>query len=153
MAQGTVIDFDSWVEGIGNGVFDMSGDVFKMGIINNSLTPVAAAADARWGAGGAVDYSANEVTPGGNYAAGGPSLSAVITDNWTSSGGTVTFNGDDISIAQNASNPSNGYWGIIYDDTIAGKNVVAFIELGGPIDFAAGLFTITWHANGIVRIV
>lgn len=153
MAQGDVLDFNTWVTNIGDQVFDMSTDVFKLGIVDNSVVPTIGAADPRWGAGGGVDFSASEVTPGGNYPAGGISLSAVITDNWTSSGGTHTFDVDDVSIAQDGANPSGAYWGIIYSDTAAGKQCVAFIELGGPLDLSAGLVTITWHASGVIRIV
>lgn len=153
MAQGDVLDFNSFAENLGNSLFDLSGDVFKMGIVDNTIVPTQIAVDSRWGAGGTVNFATNEVTPGGNYAAGGPSLSAVITDNWTSSAGVHTFDGDDVNIAQNAANPSGAFWGIIYDDTDAGKRCLAYVDLGGPIDLSAGLFTITWNANGIIQIV
>lgn len=152
MAQGDITVFNKFKEDIGDKLLDLSGDTFKLGLVDNTTVPSASTADPRWGTGGTTDFSANEVTPGGNYPAGGVSLSAVITDNWTISGGTATFDGDDVSIAKNASNPSGAYWGIIYDSTDTGKRAIAFIDLAGPIDLSAGDFTITWNASGIFSI-
>jgi hypothetical protein len=54
-----------------------------------------------------------------------------------------------VSIAQNASNPNNARWAVIYNDTSAGKEAVAFVDLGGVTDLTAGAFSITWNASGI----
>jgi len=75
-------------------------------------------------------------------------MSVTITDNWSRSVGTNKQDFDDVSIAVNASNPSGAYWGIIYNDTDAGKRAVGFIELGGPIDLSAGAFSVGWNASG-----
>ncbi len=151
MAQGDVTIFDQFYEDKGDKLHNMSGDTFKMGLIDSVQTPAATSADPRWGAGGTTNFATDEVTPGGNYAAGGPSLSVVITDNWARSGGTVTFDGDNVSILQNGSNPTNARWGIIYNDTDAGKRCVGYIDLGAVVDLSAGDFTITWNASGILQ--
>ena len=148
MAQGDVTYFNQYWEDVGDKLHNNSGDVFKCGIVTNATVPATTTADPRWGAGGTTNFLTNEVTPGGNYSTGGPSLSAVITDNWTRSVGTNKQDFDDVSILQNASNPSGAYWGIIYNSTDAGKRAIGFIELGGPIDLSAGDFTITWDASG-----
>ena len=64
----------------------------------------------------------------------------------------VTFDASDVSIAQDASNPNNARWGIIYNDTSAGKEAVAFLDLGGVTDLSAGAFRVTWNANGIFSL-
>ena len=54
--------------------------------------------------------------------------------------------------AQDASNDVDAYWGIIYNFTDAGKDAIAFVDLGGPVDMTAGDLTVTWNASGIFTI-
>jgi hypothetical protein len=89
------------------------------------------------------------VTPGGNYSTGGPTIGSTTYSETT---GTATFDGSDISIAVNGSNPNNARWGIVYNDTSAGKEAVAFLDLGGVTDLTAGTFTVTWNASGIFAL-
>lgn len=152
MAKGDVVVFNQFMEDMGDKLHAMGSDTFKIGLTTGTTTPTAATSDPRWGAGGTTDFSAEEVTAGGNYTAGGESLSAVITDNWTRSAGTSKFDGDDVSILQNVSNPTNARWGIIYNSTDTGKRAVAFVDLGVSTDLSAGDFTITWNANGIFTL-
>lgn len=126
---------------------DLENDVIKVGLVTSTTTPTETTADPRWGAGGTTDWSTNEVTPGGNYSAGGstianPAVTIVTAD--------AKFDGDDISILQNASNPTNARWGILYNDTDTGKRVIGFLDLGADVDLSAGDFTITWNASGIL---
>ncbi len=153
MAQGDVNYFDQFWTDVGNKLHNLSTDTFYIGIVGNGVTPAQTTADPRWGAGGTTDFSAQEVTPGGNYSAGGENLSAVITDNWTSSSGTDKLDFDDVSIAQDASNPSGCYYGIVYNFTDTGKRCVGWIDLGGPLNLAGGPLTITWHANGFLALI
>jgi len=46
-------------------------DTLKMGIVTG-VTPTIATAVPAWGAGGSTNYATSQVTPGGNYATGGP---------------------------------------------------------------------------------
>lgn len=148
MAQGDVTYFNQFWEDVGDKLHNLSTDTFHFGIVTNATVPTATTADPRWGAGGTTNFLTNEVTPGGNYTTGGPSMSVTITDNWTTSGSVSTIDFDDVSIATHASNPTGAYWGIIYNTTDAGKRCVGFIELGGPVDLTAGPFSVTWHASG-----
>jgi hypothetical protein len=109
----------------------------KMGIITNVLTPTVADSDPRWGAGGTQNYATNEVTAGGNYAAGGVTLT---TPTSTLSGAVTSLNATSpITIAANAANPTGAYWAVFYDSTDAGKHVFGYMDLGGPVSLVAGL--------------
>jgi hypothetical protein len=114
-----------------------ASDTVKMGIITNAQTPGINDSDPRWGAGGTQNYSTAEVTPGGNYSAGG----ITVTSPATSLSGAVTSltATSPISLAANASNPTGAFWGIFYDSTDAGKHVFGFIDLGGSLSLVNGL--------------
>ena len=146
MAQGDVTLFNKAVEHIGEKVINLETDTFKLGLVTNAVTPAATTSDPCWGAGGSTNLSTNEVTPGGNYSAGGAS---VANPTYVESAGTVTFDADDVTIAQHASNPTNARWGIIYSDTATNKNAVVYVDLGGVTDLSTGAFTLTWNASGI----
>lgn len=112
-------------------------NTIKMGIITNASPPAVTDSDPRWGAGGSQNYSTNEVTPGGNYAAGGITLAGTTS---TLSGAVTSLNcTSPISLAANASNPTGAYWGVFYDSTDAGKRVFGYIDLGGPVSLVNGL--------------
>lgn len=112
-------------------------NTIKMGIITNVAAPTVNDSDPRWGAGGTQNYATNEVTPGGNYAAGGVSLSGTTS---TLSGAVTSLNATSpITIAANASNPTGAYWAIFYDSTDAGKHVFGYMDLGGPVSLVTGL--------------
>lgn len=114
-----------------------ASDTIKMGIITNAQTPGINDSDPRWGAGGTQNYSTAEVTPGGNYSAGGISLAGTTS---TLSGAVTSLNATSpISLAANAANPTGAFWGIFYDSTDAGKHVFGFIDLGGSLSLVPGL--------------
>src|SRR3979490_1179960 len=114
-----------------------ASDTIKMAIITNAQTPGITDSDPRWGAGGTQNYSTAEVTPGGNYSAGGISLAGTTS---TLSGAVTSLNcTSPISLAANASNPTGAFWGIFYDSTDAGKHVFGFIDLGGSLSLVNGL--------------
>jgi hypothetical protein len=146
MASGDVVFFDQWLVDVQEGVHNMETNTINLGLIDSTQTPAATATDPRWGAGGTVNYSTDEVTPGGNYSTGG---AAIANPSVTLTAGAGVFDGDDISILQNASNPTNARWGIIYNDTAAGKNCIGYVDLGAVVDLSAGDFSVTWNASGI----
>ena len=122
-------------------------DTIKMGIITNAQTPGINDSDPRWGAGGVQNYSTAEVTPGGNYSAGG----VTVTSPAVSLSGAVTSltATSPISVAPNASNPTGAYWGVFYDSTDAGKHVFGFVDLGGPVSLVSGFqFNINNASSG-----
>jgi len=146
MAAGDVVFFDQWLVDVQEGVHNMETDSFKLGLTDSTTTPALTTTDPRWGAGGTTNLSTDEVTAGGNYSAGGASI---LNPAVTLSAGAGVFDGDDISIAQHASNPTNARWGIVYNDTAVGKNAVGYVDLGAATDLSAGAFSVTWSASGI----
>jgi len=122
-----------------------STDVFHLAIMDNTTIPTAATATPVFG-----DFT--EVGAAGSYTANGTSLGALSTL-VSEAVGVMTFDsGTNPTWTQNASNDVDAYWGIIYNFTDAGKDAVAFVELGGPVDMTAGDLTVTWNASGIYTI-
>lgn len=150
MAQGDVIIFNQFCEDESDKLHNGTSDVFYGALITSSVTPAKTTADPRWGAGGSTNFSTNEVTAGGNYSSGGVNLSTTITDNITRSGNVITFTLDNVSIAQNASNPTDARWLIVYNFTDAGKRCVCAVDLGSVRNLSAGLFTVTWSGSNVV---
>ena len=144
MATGDLIVFDEAKAKMIEGDW-ASTDVFYLAIMENTTIPTAATATPVFG-----DFT--EVTAAGSYTANGTSLgalSALVTE----AGGTMTFDsGTNPTWAQNASNTTTAYWGIVYNFTDAGKDALEFIELGGPVDMTAGDLTVTWNASGLYTI-
>ena len=149
MAAGDITLFNEFKEDVGQKIHNLSSDTFKIALVTNAVTPAAGTSDPRWGAGGSTNLSTYEVTPGGNYSAGGATLSS---STWSETAGTATFDASDVTIAQNASNPNNARWAIIYNDTSSGKEALAFVDLGGVTDLTAGAFQATWSASGIFAL-
>lgn len=134
VAKGKMLDGD-WA----------STDHFYLAICDNTATPTAATATPVLG-----DFT--EVGTSGTYVAGGTDLGA-LSDLVTETGGTMTFDSTvNPTWAQNASNDTDAYWGIIYNYTDAGKDALAYVDLGGPVDMTAGDLTVTWNESGIFTI-
>lgn len=144
MATGDVTVFDEAKAFMIDGGWEAADDI-KCAILDNTTAPTAADATPALG-----DYT--EVGTAGSYVAGGTSLGTLGTL-VTEAAGTMTFDSaTNPTWAQNASNDTDAYWGLIYNDTDAGDLAIAFVELGGPVDMAAGSLTITWNASGIFTI-
>lgn len=138
--------FHAALEKMGDGTIDLDTHAFKFALVTGSVTPANSTANPCWGAGGTTNLSSYEVTPGGNYTAGGPSLTTVT---WTESAGIVTFDCDNVTIAQHASNPTNARWAVVYDDTAANNDCVGYIDIGGTTDLSAGAFTYNVSTSGL----
>ncbi len=150
MAKGDIIIFNQWDEDVCDKLHDVSDDVWKVGLVDSTTTPLKTTADPRWGAGGTTNFATNEVTPGGNYSAGGVNVSTTITDNLTRTGAVSSLLADNISIAQHASNPTDARWAILYNSTDAGLRCACAVDLGGDSDLSAGPFTLTWSGTNVV---
>ncbi len=144
MATGDVIVFDEAKAKMLSGDW-ASTDVFHLAIMDNTTVPAAATATP-------VFTTFTEVGAAGSYTATGTSLGALSTL-VSEAAGTMTFDSaTNPTWTQNASNDVDAYWGIIYNFTDVGKDALAFVELGGPVDMTAGALTVTWNASGIFTI-
>jgi hypothetical protein len=128
MARGDVHWFTSFDLKAKSGVsFNLPTDVLKLAIVDNAVVPTASTADPRFGAGGSVDFSAHEVAHATAYT--GPIT--LTSTGWTRSGAVNSLAAANPVVAQDAAGFTNGYYGIIYDDTVAGKYALGFGDLGG----------------------
>ena len=144
MATGDVTVFDEAKAYLLDGGFESTDDI-KCAILDNTTTPTAAFATPAL-----ADFT--QVGSAGTYVAGGTSLGNLGTL-VTETGGTMTFDSStNPTWAQDASNDTDAYWGLLYNDTDAGDRAIAFVELGGPVDMSAGALTITWNGSGIFTI-
>lgn len=151
MASGDITVFHQFKVDMGNKIHDLDTDTYKLGLITTAATPAATAAAPHWGGTGTTNYATNQVTPGGNYATGGPSLASV---DFINSAGTVPWRAAKVSIAQDAANPTNARWGIIYNSTDANKRAVAFVDLGSDRDLTTGPFELRFNSvDGVGAIL
>lgn len=150
MAQGDIHIFSKFVNNTAlASLTSLWGtNTIKMGIITSAQTPSITATDPRWGAGGTENYSTSEVTPGGNYSAGGIALTGTTT---TLAGAVTSLNATSpIAMTANNANPTNAYWGILYDSTDAGKHCFGFIELASAGVAVSTTGGITLHLAGAI---
>lgn len=147
MARGDVHLFASFQQKALSGVsFNLATDTLKLGIINNAVPPAITTPDPRWGAGGATDFSVDQVPLGTGYT--GPIT--LTGDTFTLSGAVSSLKANNVVIPQDAaSGYSNAYWGILYDATTSGNYAVGLVDLGGPISNVNGPDNLTWNAAGI----
>lgn len=144
MAAGDYVTFNEARAYLIDGGWEAADDI-KVAILDNTTTPTAADTTPAL-----ADYT--EVGASGTYTAGGTSIGNLGTA-VTQSGGTVTFDSaTNPSWAQDASNDTDAYWALVYNDTQAGDPAIGFVDLGGPVDMSAGSLTITWNASGIFTI-
>lgn len=91
------------------------------------------------------DVTANEVT-GTNWAAGGVALTGTEL---TISGGTLTYDATDVSVATTTIDNARGY--VLYTnvglDTT--DQLLFLINFGGDVSTVAGTFSIVWAGTGI----
>ncbi len=148
MAAGDFTLFDQYLLDHVEKIHDKD-DTIKLALVTSAVTPTAADAAPHFGGTGTTNYATNEVTPGGNYAAGGPAMAGVASS-ITSNVFKLDFT--DLAISQNASNPTNARWGILYNDTDANKRCIGFLDLGSDRDLSGGDFTYNLPANGLYRV-
>ena len=151
MASGDFTVFSQAKIDLGNKIHNLGsgGDVLKFGLATNVVTPTEADAAPHWAGTGTTNYATNQVTPGGNYSTGGPTLTTQV---FNASGANAKFDVDDVSITQNASNPTNARWAVLYNSTDANKRALGFLDLGSVRDLSGGNFTVTWNASGVFTL-
>jgi len=137
MAAGDLVIFDEAKLALLNGTHDLDTHVTKVMFISNATVPTAADTTPA-----KADYT--EVS-GGNFPAGGDTMTVSLTE----AAGTVTYDfTTNISNLKNASNPTNVFYAVIYNDTDAGKAAIGFVEIAAAgFDATGGDLTLTWGAN------
>lgn len=122
------------------GDVDFEGDTVKVALVTDTYTPDQDTHD-EW-----ADVSANEAS-GTGYTAGGATLGSktVTYDNATN---RTTFSGGNVSWSNST---VTARYAVIYDDTTAGKPLIAYVDFGSNQSSSSGTFTIAWSANGIFR--
>ena len=144
MAAGDLTVFNEAKGFLLDGGFE-AADVIKVALVTSATAPTASTASPTLS-----DFT--EVAAGGNYTAGGASIGDLGTA-VTVSGGTATFDSaTNPSWAQNASNPTNARYAIIYNDTDASDRAIAFVDLGSTIDMTVGSLTLTWNPSGLFTV-
>lgn len=144
MAAGTTTLMDQFEIDLGKKVHNLATDTFKLALITSTVTPSPSDPAPHFGGTGTTNYATNEVTPGGNYPAGGLTLTGTV---YAGSGGAVNWKFDKAAIAYNTSNPTNARWGILYNSTDANKRVIAILDLGSVLDLSKGPFE--WRFNSV----
>jgi hypothetical protein len=148
MAAGDIIWFRQGLLDLGKKLHDLSADALKLGLITAAATPVATSADPRWGAGGTTNFLTNQVAVATAYVTGGPSLANV---SWALQSNQPELRADIVTIAQDPGGFTNARWGIIYNNTDAGKRCLAFVDLGSDRSIVGGPLVIDW--NGASNII
>ena len=144
MARGDLTLFEEFSLQLGDGEHNLSSDTLKAGIVDATITPTGSDTTPTW-----TDYSANEVSTGGGYPAGGVSLGNV---DFSEVGGVATLDADNIALPQDPAGFTDGFWLILYNDTNGSDAAFGFIELDGPISEVAGPININFNASGIATV-
>lgn len=143
MARGDIKWFAQGLHDLGNKIHDLDGDDIRMGIASNAVVPAIDTPAPHWGGTGTTNFAANQVATGAGYT--GPIV--LGTEQWTLIAGGPRFRlTGDVTIPQDAgAGFSNGYWGIIYNNTDANKRALGFVDLGGPVGNVAGPVDFLWN--------
>lgn len=119
-----------------NKEMDLEADTIKVMLLNNSHSFNAAHNQKS-------EIVANELADGNGYATGGAALAGkavtqAATTKWDATDvvwTTATF---------------TAYHAVIYDDSLAGDDLICSIDFGGAKGVSGGTFTIQWDAAGII---
>lgn len=118
-------------------VVDLVGDTIKIALMDNNHA--FDSADNVFG-----DVSANEISGTGYTAGGEELLSKAVTQ-----GATTKWDAADVSW-NNAI--ISAYHAVIYDDTVAGDDLIASIDFGGIVSVNDGIIEIIWDSAGIITL-
>ena len=156
MATGDISFYTKFIEGQfqsdaggvrSNQPVDFEGDQIDVAVMVTAFTSdlTATSSQQHWD-----DCSASEVAKSTAYT--GPIT--IATDTITSSGSTVTYDGVDITIAQDASGFTNGRWLLFmnYNATTAQAPLIATGDLGSDRSIVSGSLTFSWNASGIFTV-
>ena len=115
---------------------DSPSDVIKVALLDNSHSFTAT--DDDW-----TDVSANELANGNGYTTGGETLAGKAV----TQAATTKFDATDVAWT---SATFTAYHAVIYNETTG--ELIASIDFGGAKTVAAGTFTISWNASGVITM-
>jgi len=141
MAVGDIKWFGQGLHDLGSKLHNLSSDALKLGLITSATTPTVATAVPHFGGTGTTNMATNQVAAGTSYTAGGPTLSSVT---WTVVSGVPTLRAAAVTVAQDATGFTAARWGIIYNNTNAAKQCLAYVDLGSDRSIQAGSLTLDW---------
>ena len=122
-------------------VFDWTNDTIKAALYTNSLTPNFST-DVGYGA---APYTSNEIANGNGYTTAGKDLaSKTVTESPT---GTVMWDCADLAWTASTFSAVRGM--LVYDDTIASKRAIVFVNFGADYAVTSGTFTVQIAATGL----
>ena len=151
MAAGDITVFNEFTEDLGEGVHDFSSDTIKLGLIDDTITPLADTDAPRWDVSSSQDYDGNEVSTAGGYTTGG--ITIPVTFRRSTDTATLQDDSGDVSLAADPAGFDDARWGIIYNASATNKNAIAFVDFGASgLDETAGTVRIYWNSSGIITI-
>lgn len=144
MAQGDAKQFRDYPLEAGTGDYNNTTDVFKMALLTDTYASVSVDLT------NPVLSNFTEASAGGNYPAGGLTVSGVT---WTRTAGITKLSHSAISMLKNASNPANVRTALLINTTASNSAYVAVdLTTNGttPVDLVNNDFTITANASGVI---
>lgn len=119
--------FNQGKKNLKNSLIDLDGSTLKLVLCTSSYTPAPTTHEFY------ADIT-NELPTLNGYTLGGETLTGVTV---TESGGTVTFDSNDVVITASGGSLTARFW-VLYDDTAAGKPLIAYGFLDStPLDVTA----------------
>jgi len=117
---------------------DLEADTIKVALLNDSHSFTAT--HNTWS-----QVSANELASGDGYTTGGSALAG----KGVTQAATTKWDATDLAWAASS---FTAYHAVIYDDTLANKDLICSFDFGGAQTVTAGTFTIVWHSSGIITL-
>lgn len=149
MAAGNVIPYTTNIDPLVSGGIDLDSDTIVCVLVGTGYTPNRTA-HSLWS-----DVSANELATSGGYTQGGVALASKAV---THSGGTITFDADDVQWNAPCTFTGAKYAVLVRragGSLASGDLLIGYLDLntaGGSsvVDAAGDLFKVTWAAGGIL---
>jgi hypothetical protein len=119
------------------------GDTIKVALMDNDHQTGAGAEDNdTWS-----DVSGNEISGTGYDACGATLANQSVTQD--DSNDLAKFDGDDVAWT---SASFTAYHAVLYDDTLAGDDLICSFDFGGAQQVTNGTFKIQWNASGVITL-
>jgi hypothetical protein len=141
MSAGNFTFYNEFKESLAKADIDLNGDTFKAVLLTSSYSPNVA-----------TDVNLSDISA--NIVADADYTEQTLTNvTVTESGGTVTFDADDISFGSSVTITAK--YLAIYDDTVANDPLIVYVDLdtgGGSVSSTSSTFQVTINASGIFTL-